>query len=289
MTPHEGTLVCDEGHMVPVVDGVPRFTPASTYADSFGFEWTSFPELQLDDDANRESEETLVAKLGLGPPDVAGRLVLDVGCGMGRFSDVVSRWGGRVVGADLSRAVDAAARNLSGREDAAVIQADARDLPFAPGAFDVVFSIGVLHHTPSTFGALARISPLVKPGGTLAIWVYSSRLRWALFGGELLRPITSRMSPQQLLRLVRWIVPRAWALKRRMPALHRLVDLALPTSNHPDPEWRILDTFDWYSPRYQHKHTYAEVEGWFRSLGFEEVERLGVPVSVRGRRPKDPA
>jgi hypothetical protein len=148
-----------------------------------------------------------------------------------------------------------------------------------------VFSIGVLHHTPNTFESFARISTLVKPGGTLAVWVYSTRLRKTLFGSEVLRPLTSRMPPDRLLKLVQQVTPRMRAIKRRLPIAKPAVDFILPTSNHPDPEWQILDTFDWYSPRYQRKHTYQEVEGWFTQLGFERIERLDVPVAVRGRRP----
>jgi hypothetical protein len=51
-----------------------------------------------------------------------------------------------------------------------------------------------------------------------------------------------------------------------------------------DPDWRILDTFDWYSPWYQSKHTYEEVFRWFESCGIEDLHVAGVPVSVRGRK-----
>ena len=62
---------------------------------------------------------------------------------------------------------------------------------------------------------------------------------------------------------------------------------ALPTRLHADPSWRILDTFDWFSPYYQWKHDEAEVKRWFEELGFEEVRRLPerTMVSVRGARP----
>ena len=273
-------------HTFPVVRGIPRFTPPSSYADSFGFEWTSFPRLQLDAEESHESADTFRQKTRLGPDDVAGKVVLDAGCGMGRFTDVVARWGGaRVVGADISRAVEAAAQNLVVFQSVGVVQADVRSLPFAPESFDIVFSIGVLHHTPNTFQSLARIARLVKPGGTLAVWVYSRRLRWTMLGSEVIRPLTSRMRPERLLRMVSWVTPRMREIKRRLPGAKPILDFVLPTSNHPNPEWQILDTFDWYSPRYQRKHTYSEVEAWFRKLGFETVERLGVPVAVRGRRP----
>ena len=282
----DDALACVSGHRVPIVDGVARFTPRSSYADSFGFEWTRFSTEQLDRDDRRESEEALAEKTGLGPGDVAGKTVLDAGCGMGRFSDVLARWGARVVGADLTRAVDAAARNVPDRDAAAFVQADLRRLPFRPGSFDVVMSIGVLHHTPRTRTAFERLAPLVRPGGVLAVWVYSRTLQVALLGGELIRPITRRMGPERLLSVVETVTPRMWSLKQRMPGpSSRIVDAVLPTSNHPDPRWRALDTFDWYSPRYQWKHTYAEVERWFRSVGFVDIRRLPVPVSVRGTAP----
>jgi len=56
----------------------------------------------------------------------------------------------------------------------------------------------------------------------------------------------------------------------------------------PDPEWRVLDTFDWYSPRYQWKHTYPEVRIWFETAGLEEITILPRPVAFRGRMPPAP-
>lgn len=47
----------------------------------------------------------------------------------------------------------------------------------------------------------------------------------------------------------------------------------------------ILDTFDWYSPKYQWKHDWPEVEGWFGEAGLGDVTRNEFPVSFRGRKP----
>jgi hypothetical protein len=54
---------------------------------------------------------------------------------------------------------------------------------------------------------------------------------------------------------------------------------------HPDRRWRILDTFDWYSPWYQSKHTYEEVFRWFESCGLEDLRVIEQPIAVQGRRP----
>ena len=55
-------------------------------------------------------------------------------------------------------------------------------------------------------------------------------------------------------------------------------------SIHERREIRLLDTFDWYSPQYQWKHTVQEVERWFQEEGFVEIDSTGFAVSVRGRR-----
>jgi hypothetical protein len=46
----------------------------------------------------------------------------------------------------------------------------------------------------------------------------------------------------------------------------------------------VLDTFDWLSPKYLHRHTYNEVEEWFWEAGLVDIKRLPFPVAVRGRR-----
>jgi hypothetical protein len=97
----------------PFIDGVLRFVGAQDYAGSFGFQWLKHNRTQLDTGMSRRSELDFTEKTGLGPEDFAGKLVLDVGCGMGRYAEVITRWGAHVVGIDLSRAVEAAARNLS--------------------------------------------------------------------------------------------------------------------------------------------------------------------------------
>lgn len=270
------------GNAFPIIRGIPRFVPSDAYAGSFSFEWSRHHRTQLDGTVSRESEAAFREKTGLRPDDVAGRLVLDVGCGMGRFADIVSRWGGQVVGIDLSLAVEAAHANLSGRENVRILQADLFHLPFRPGTFDIVYSLGVLHHTPDCEKAFRHIVPFVRPGGRLCVWVYGTMGLWERFA-RLYRRVTIRMPPRLLHALCHLAIP--WYHVCRLPLIGPVLRVLLPVSRHPNPEWRVLDTFDWYSPRYQSLQSYPEVYRWFRSEALEDIQLLDFPVAVSGVKP----
>jgi SAM-dependent methyltransferase len=201
---------------------------------------------------------------------------------MGRFSEVAAAAGAEVHAVDLSAAVDAAHDNLDGRGNFSFYQADILNLPFMDGTFDYIYSIGVLHHTPNTKLAFQRLVPLLRPGGRIAIWVYSTKLR-LMIGSEIMRPLTSRLPKPLLLELCRIAKPLYHL--HRVPVIGLASCALLPTSLDPDPEWRWLDTFDWYSPRYQFKHTPEEVAGWFHDAGLIDLALLSFPVSMSGRRP----
>jgi SAM-dependent methyltransferase len=263
---------------------------AENYADSFGFQWQRYARTQLDDATSDQSDVEFRRKTGLTPEDLKGKLVLDVGCGMGRFADVATRWGAKVVGIDLSAAAEAAQRNLADREFAA-FQADVFALPFATESFDCIYSIGVLHHTPNCEHAVKALPQFLKPGGTLAVWLYSAYNPWYRFS-DVYRKFTHRLPPRVLHGILRVVVPAVNAVDsalRVVPGIGRplsgFVRYVLPVNRNPNREWRVLDTFDWYSPQYQSKHTYEEVFRWFENCGMKDLHVADVPISVYGRKP----
>jgi SAM-dependent methyltransferase len=267
-----------------------RFADARTYADSFSYQWQEFAQTQL---KPKGAEWNLRRKTGLHEEDLRGKLVLDVGCGMGRFADIASRWGARVVGVDLSAAAEVAANNLRDR-DFVALQADVFSLPFAPGSFDCIYSIGALHHTPDCEKAFKSLPRYLKPGGTIAVWLYASYNQWYRFS-DYYRKFTHRMPIHTLHSFLRVAVPCLYWLGRgvrAVPVMGKpvagLVNYVLPVSQHPNPEMRVLDTLDWYSPQYQSKHTYEQVFRWFESCGLEHMTVAEVSIGVKGRTPVCP-
>jgi SAM-dependent methyltransferase len=267
-------------------------TNKSLYAGCFSFQWLLFRKTQLDGNrasAFKNSESHFRERTGFTPEDFAGKLVLDVGCGMGRFAEVATRWGATVIGVDLSESVEVARENLKDR-DATFYQADLFNLPFSPETFDYIYSIGVLQHTPNCEQAFKCLPGLLKPGGRIAIWVYSGYNNWYRMA-DVYRKLTRRLSPKTVYRLACIAVPmyHVHNFLCSIPFIGKtisgVIKYILPLSYHPDPQWRVLDTLDWYAPWYQSKHTYEEIFRWFEDCGLKDLRVILQPIAVQGRRP----
>jgi SAM-dependent methyltransferase len=252
------------------------------YAGSFAFEWKIHRRTQFDAATGGASTARFRQVTGLDPAELRGKTVLDAGVGAGRFADVVARAGARVVGIDLSQAVETARSTLARFDDAAFLQGDILSPPLRPGAFDFIYSIGVLHHTPDAERAFRSLVRLLKPGGSIAIYVYSRHgVSWRV--SDVYRRLTSRLPHRLLYALCHLSVPLYHI--QRIPLLGPPLQLLMPISMNRDWRWRVLDTFDWYAPRYQSKHTYPEVYRWFREAGLVDIALMDSPVCARGRLP----
>jgi uncharacterized protein YbaR (Trm112 family) len=266
----EGYLKCKTCNVAfPVKDSIPRFVETDTYVDTFSFEWNKFYDVQIDILNNtNESERTFRWKTGWKPDDMRSEMILDAGVGAGRFADVVSRWGGEVVGVDLSLAVNAAFKNIGTRNNVHIVQADIFQLPFKKNIFDRIFSIGVLHHAPDTKNAFLKLVPYLKTGGELAIFVYAHG-HYHYFS-DIWRTITTKLSIKVMYYLSAIAVPLYHI--QRIPFLGKALKFLIPVSHSKNSRWRWLDTFDWYTPKFQWKHTWPEVFRWFKEEGFTDIE-----------------
>jgi ubiquinone/menaquinone biosynthesis C-methylase UbiE len=108
---------------------------------------------------------------------LAGRDVLDVGCGSGIATQMLAEAGAKVTAVDLTDwAVETTRRRLDAFGlEGVVRQEDAEQLPFPDASFDLVFSWGVIHHSSDMDRALAELVRVCRPGGELVLMVYHRR------------------------------------------------------------------------------------------------------------------
>jgi SAM-dependent methyltransferase len=165
--------------------------------------------------------------------------VLELGCGTGQMSLFLASSGRRVIGADLTRAslllAQKAARRF-GVTRAVFVETDLRTPGLARGAFDVVYSSGVLHHTPDPRGAFAQMVPMARLGGIIVLGLYNAYARL----------------PHRLRRGVARLTGF-----RYVPFDPVLRDRAA------EPARREAWLRDQYQHPEEHRHTVAEVQRWF--------------------------
>jgi SAM-dependent methyltransferase/uncharacterized protein YbaR (Trm112 family) len=289
---------------------------------AFGYEWNTYQVTSRGEDVITwfwltGADPQLYEKLGVSdvftfyPTDadvqkvdgslLAGRTVLDVGCGMGKYLAVVSDYAKTVVGLDLSDALVRARSLVKDRPNVHLVQGNILAPPLKAQFADFVYSVGVLHHTPDTHAAFLSSASLVKPGGFLAVWLYpkekepnaySDWIHWVQ--DDLVRPITCRMPPR-MLRLVSSILGRLTYVRDRAVVRHQATGSklsfqiakyagAVAVGSHKDPEIAAFLNFDWYSPQYRSYHSEEELAQWYLEAGCENVRMLPQRVSAIGIR-----
>jgi SAM-dependent methyltransferase len=267
------------------VAGIPRFVPAENYAANFGFQWNRFRRTQLDSYSGLPvSRKRFLEQTGWTQADLEGKLVLDAGCGAGRFSEIALSLGAEVVAIDYSSAIDACASNLGDNPRLHLAQADIYALPFAPETFDFIYSLGVLQHTPDVKKALCSLPPFLKYGGKLTVDLYLKNWAMWLHPRVWLRPFTTRIEAGRLFHLVERMAPHLLSLSKavgRVPIAGRGLRRFIPVANYEgvfglsDPqlqEWAVLDTFDWLAPKYDQPQTARTLESWLAETGLSEIE-----------------
>ena len=297
----EGKLDCAGcSASFPIVETIPRFVPHDNYAASFGYQWNLFRREQMDTDSGSElSARRFFSETGWAPEQMKGRWVLDVGCGAGRFLEIVAETGAEAIGLDISSAIDATRENLKDAKTVHLVQASALEPPFRKGALDFVYCIGVAQHTPDPPGVMRLLPQLARQGGEVAVTVYERR-PWTMLNAKyLVRPLTRRMPNERLLKKIRDVMPMMFPLTDvlfRIPLLGRLFEFTIPIANYVREtrlnrqqryEWAVLDTFDMLSPAFDQPQTAQEIERALGEGGLAEMRRLPNPgANIVGRKPQ---
>jgi len=171
--------------------------------------------------------------------------ILEIGCGTGQMSLYLASAERTVIGADLTRAslqLGAAAARRFGVTGVQFVETDLQHPGLRAGVFDVVYTSGVLHHTRDPRRSFQAILPLLRPGGMVVIGLYNAFARIPLR----LRRVIARLSGY------RWI-PLDPVLRDRRS----------------EPARREAWIRDQYCHPEEHRHTAAEIRGWFAEAGLE--------------------
>lgn len=289
-------LRCASGCFFPVRGGIPRFVSSSGYASAFGLQWTTYRRTQLDSHTGTTiSRDRLARCLGGSLEAVRGKSVLEVGCGAGRFTEVLLDAGARVFACDLSEAVEANLANCGERDGYFVCQADVLALPAARGAFDVVIALGMLQHTPSPEAAISALAVMLKPGGMLVIDHYALlenralRQLATLAPRALLRRLLLKLPPTTALAastaVTKTLLPLHRALWRKGAAARAARSLLRPVSpvvdyydRYPEltraqlEQWALLDTFDALTDRHKHLRSVDDVSRALQAAGLHVLD-----------------
>ncbi len=275
------------GEVFPRVDGVFRMTSGVNYTDNFGFQWNKFQKTQIDRERNNSeiSKVRFFSETDWDPVLLKECDLLEVGCGAGRFSQVVlSSTDANLYSIDFSNAVDANYKNNSKYgERINIFQASIYEMPFEDNSFDKVFCLGVLQHTPNFKKSIKSLAGKVKDGGELVVDFYPVSGWWTKINAKyILRPWLKRIEHKKLLSLIEknvdWLI--ALYFFNQKLGLGKIFNRFLPipdiSSTIPDNlssdelrNWVILDTFDMFSPEYDNPQTIEQVKKWVEGAGLQ--------------------
>lgn len=267
-----------------IVRGIPRICDSANYTDNFGLQWNRFARIQLDrEGGSRQSATRFFTETAWTPDLLDGIDLLEVGSGAGRFSRVVlAETRANLWSVDFSNAVEA---NLANNGSIApdrfhLVQASIYEMPYPDGSFDKVFCLGVLQHTPDFEGSVRALIAKTKIGGEIVADFYPIKGFWTKIHAKyMLRPISTRLSHEQLLALIERHAGKLVRLSRLLDraGLHVLTRFlpvcdirgTLPKELSPEElhEWVVLDTFDAFSAAYDNPQRLEAVAAMFGRNG----------------------
>lgn len=231
---------------------------------SFSLEWDYFSDNQMSKTWGLTSEDRYKRFLHENQVQenmLKNMLILDAGCGNGKLTENIAGHGTTIIGIDYSDSVFAAEKNRKS-ENVFFVKGDLQSPPFSEELFDIIFSNGVIHHTPNTKATFKKVAKLVKPNGTLYVWLYNRQggFFWKIkrYIFDILRMIFSRL-PDSFKKL------GVNTLTFLIYHIHRLLGDKL--------EYEVLklDIYDAITPRWRHYHEPLEVQEWYRSENYSKM------------------
>lgn len=289
-TIEEGFLVAVNNHFCyPIIKGVPRFVEKEHYSESFGYEWNKWAYVQYEQNNLHSPMEGYTEKMfnnicQLSDEEFRNKLVVEFGCGGGRFIDIVRRKGGRIVGIDMSSAVEQANEFYKNDPDVLIVQADILNPPFIDNCFDIGYTIGVLHHTPDPFLGFQKLFNIIKINGTLICSVYPKNGFYdfkSVYRFRKFIHLTQKIFRNYIALIYSYfsagLLFHLFSSLTRLPGGKKITKYlemnVFPVLYTPSLMWRVLDIFDAITPKYASTHSVDEIVSWFRETGCREIKK----------------
>ncbi|VXD20503.1 class I SAM-dependent methyltransferase [Marinoscillum sp. 108] len=295
LTLRENHLIDETGKEFELVSGAYRFVEPENYTSNFGFQWNKFGDLQVDTlSGSGITSERFFKATKWTPAQLKGKIVLEAGCGAGRFTSVIlNETEAELYSFDYSDSVSANYRMNGPNDRLHLFQASIYEMPFAEDSFDYIFCFGVLQFTPDPISSLQSLIKVLKPGGQLVVDFFPKKGWWTKIHAKyILRPYTSKLSNERLLKAIEnnidWLM-KTYRFFSRL-GLNRAVNRFLPICDIDNTipkglakeklrQWVVLDTFNMLSPAFDNPLKMEEVIDTFRKGGLSEIEGEVVPYS----------
>lgn len=293
----EGSIICTRcSSLYPVIGAIPRFVNQDNYASSFSYQWKKFKQTQFDGDQKHISKIRF-NKTTQWPDNLKDQLILEAGCGVGRFTEIALATQARVYSFDLSLSVEVARENLKDKPFAAnyhLFQADIYKIPLPYAMFDKIFCLGVLQHCPDVKEAYLNLVSFLRPGGELVIDCYlRQRLRDMFDLKYLLRPFFKLWKPSWLYVFCSLAVSLAYNTKyflTKIPLAGEILSRFIPIGQlnyEPDYHFsasemkdiKTLSMFDMLGSRYDKPQRISDLRAWMEQAG---LEILGLSIGYNG-------
>ncbi len=260
--------------------------------EGFGEEWGAYTQLALNRDEHRRMFDQYFAIFPFEklPGGAEG---FDLGCGSGRWAELVAEKVGRLHCIDPSaKALAVAQRRLERSPNTTFHQSGVDSIPLPDASQDFGYSLGVLHHIPDPQAGLRSCVAKLKPGAPFLVYLYYAFdnrprwFRWLWRGSDVLRRGLSQL-PFRLRKAVTTLIAALvyWPLARTALALGKLgipVE-AFPLSAYSRSSFYTMrtDALDRFGTRLEHRFERAEIELMMRDAGLENIRfHDGIPYWV---------
>ena len=291
-------LECPQRDRIKFKDGVVLLVENESYSSSFGEQWNYFPETQIDSlNGSQLTEKRFFIETGWSKESLSEAVILDAGCGSGRFTEIAAKYAKGVISVDLSDAIFAIPKHVLDKGNVLRIHGDLRNLSLDFSKITHVFSIGVLQHTPEPYITVLKLVESMSSGTKFAFTAYARQWYTPLHPKYLIRPITKRLDRKKLLSFLENFIPKSFGFFMalvRPTSTRRLFKFLIPIALYPEFEgelsrkdliqFTILDTFDMLTPKYDSPLTSKKTQEVIAPFASHFEVISNVPVIVRGEK-----